>query len=234
MSSSGEVVCVNPCQGLPRKLPEPSRSRYLSEDEIVLLFKTLDDDADLLMRNLLKILLLTAQQLREVTRMRWNEIGGNIWTIPAERAKNRRAHRVHLSRLTLVLLEQQRRYNGILRARSRKEEPDKEFYDELVFPSHYGSAVNWVNHRAREIVAAMDVPRWTPHDLRRTAATHMADLGVDSDTIEAILNHRPRGVAGVYQRASRFRDSAFALERWARHIERIIAGKEAVKVVSLR
>jgi len=96
------------------------------------------------------------------------------------------------------------------------------------------SAINWLNHRTRGIVAQMNVPHWTPHDLRRTAATHMADMGISSDVIEAILNHRPRGVAGVYQRGSRFRDSAAALERWAKHVERIVGSEHTNKVVNLR
>ena len=229
-----DVIAVNPCYGMPRKHTEGSRSRYLSYDEIRLLFATLDKEADVTIRNLLKVLLLTGQRLREVTQMRWQERNLNVWTVPAERSKNGRTHRGYLSSVVLELLAELRQHNARLKETSRKDNDGNAFYDELVFPSRYGTSINWVHHTVRDYVASMEIPRWTPHDLRRTAATHMADMGIASEPIEAILNHRPRGIAGVYQRGDRFRECANALERWAQQVRRIMAGEEEEKIVMLR
>jgi integrase len=59
---------------------------------------------------------------------------------------------------------------------------------------------------------------WNIHDLRRSAATHMAELGVAPHIVEAILNHQSghkRGVAGIYNRASYAAEVRSALARWA-------------------
>ena len=81
-----------------------------------------------------------------------------------------------------------------------------------------------------------DVPPWRLHDLRRTAATGMAEIGVAPHIVEAALNHvcgARAGVAGIYNRAAYAAEKKAALERWAAHVERLVSGKPA-KVVALR
>ena len=82
----------------------------------------------------------------------------------------------------------------------------------------------------------MEIAPWRIHDLRRTAATGMADIGIAPHVVEAVLNHvsgSKAGVAGVYNRAAYGPEKRVALERWAAHIKGIVAGKPA-DVVSLR
>jgi len=57
---------------------------------------------------------------------------------------------------------------------------------------------------------------WTIHDLRRSAATHMARLGVPQEHIERVLGHAIEGVAGTYNRYSYLEEKRAALERWGR------------------
>src|SRR5262249_19714492 len=80
------------------------------------------------------------------------------------------------------------------------------------------------------------LPHWTPHDLRRTAATGMADIGVQPHVIEALLHHvsGPKArVAGIYNRASYEREKAQALDMWGDHLLAIVRGRKS-KVVALR
>ena len=80
------------------------------------------------------------------------------------------------------------------------------------------------------------VPPWRLHDLRRTAATGMADIGVLPHVIEAALNHisgAKAGVAGIYNRSAYAPEKKAALERWAAHVAGLVAGEQA-KVVPLR
>jgi integrase len=80
------------------------------------------------------------------------------------------------------------------------------------------------------------VKAWRLHDVRRTVATGMADLGVEPHHIEACLNHysgHRAGVAGVYNRSSYVNEVARALARWADHIA-VVRGEPAGKVVKLR
>jgi integrase len=72
--------------------------------------------------------------------------------------------------------------------------------------------------------------RWTLHDLRRTAASGMARIGVQLPVIEKVLNHRSgsfAGIVGVYQRHDFANEKRAALEAWGREVERIVAGKSA-------
>ena len=67
---------------------------------------------------------------------------------------------------------------------------------------------------------------WRLHDLRRTAATMMAEMGVAPWIVEAILNHgsgHKAGVAGIYNRAKYVADMRQALERWANKVDEITA-----------
>jgi integrase len=69
------------------------------------------------------------------------------------------------------------------------------------------------------------------HDLRRTVRTGLSDLGGIPDAVaELCLNHRPKGVAGVYDRAERIQERAWALQRWADHVEKICAGSNVVNL----
>ena len=77
---------------------------------------------------------------------------------------------------------------------------------------------------------------WRLHDIRRTAATRLAELGVQPHVIEAVLNHvsgHKTGVAGTYNRALYAAEKRQALELWSEHIRSPIEGTEE-KVVSLR
>ena len=77
---------------------------------------------------------------------------------------------------------------------------------------------------------------WTIHDLRRSAATHMADLGVLPHVIEAVLNHvsvSKRGVSGVYNRSDYASEKRIALQKWSDHLETLVSGKRSPKVVKL-
>jgi integrase len=78
---------------------------------------------------------------------------------------------------------------------------------------------------------------WTLHDLRRTAATRMADIGVPPHVIEEVLNHRSghrSGVAGIYNRSRYEREVKAAVATWDRHVTALIEGREQRKVVPIR
>jgi integrase len=64
--------------------------------------------------------------------------------------------------------------------------------------------------------------RFRPHDLRRTGATRMAELGVDPFAISRVLNHKLRGVTAVYVRSSFDARKREALELWDRHLASLV------------
>jgi hypothetical protein len=80
------------------------------------------------------------------------------------------------------------------------------------------------------------VSNWTVHDLRRTAATGMADIGVQPHIIEAVLNHvggHKAGVAGIYNRSTYAAEKRAALDAWANHIRVALAQASGANVTAL-
>jgi hypothetical protein len=108
---------------------------------------------------------------------------------------------------------------------------------DLVFSVTGGRTPIIINSDIRDrLVAATGGDDWRIHDLRRTAVTKMAELGIRPDVIELVANHvsgHRGGIAGVYNRSEMLPERRAALERWAAHIEGLISGK-AAKVVPIR
>lgn len=66
-----------------------------------------------------------------------------------------------------------------------------------------------------------DIEHFTVHDMRRTARTHMAALGVDRFVAERALNHKVRDIEGVYNQYDYFTERKVALDRWAGMLEAV-------------
>jgi integrase len=156
-----------------------------------------------------KLRLITAQRGVEVLMMRWEEIEGDWWTIPAEVAKNGRSHRVPLSAPALPLLEE---------LREAAEE------SRWVFPSPKGGdrPIGYVQKAAEKLVMDTGV-EFVPHDLRRTAASHMTSMGVPRLVVSKILNHVESGVTAIYDRHSYDAEKREALARWGERLESILS-----------
>jgi integrase len=96
----------------------------------------------------------------------------------------------------------------------------------------------WSKHKARlDQRLGDDVQPWRLHDLRRTVATKMADIGIEPHVIEQILNHQSghrAGIAGVYNRSPYAAAAKAALERWAARVEALAAGRPDNVVVPLQ
>jgi integrase len=216
----------NPVTGTSRA-PEKSRDRVLSAAEIALIWNALPDDH---FGAIIKLLALTGARASEIAALRWDEVRDGMILLPAERTKNSRSHIIPLSEpARAIIAAQPRRAIGDGKAR------------ELVFGFGEGAFAGWGKCRQRlnERIAAASgkaLPHWTPHDLRRTAATMMAELGVQPHVIEAVLNHvsgHRAGVAGIYNRASYEREKTVALDLLAEHLIAIVKGRKS-KVTPLR
>ena len=106
-----------------------------------------------------------------------------------------------------------------------------------VFTTTGDSGLGGFSRAKDRIDDRMKAKPWTFHDLRRSCATGMADIGIAPHIVEAVLNHisgAKAGVAGIYNRAAYGPERADALQRWADHVERIVSGKAAAKVIPIR
>jgi integrase len=197
---------ANPVVGT-NKAEEISRDRVLSDEELRLIWPYAGEGD---YGAIIRLLILTGQRREEVGAMRWSELDldKNLWRIGPERTKNGLPHEVPLSDAALKLLA----------AHGRREGRD------LVFGSQEGAFQGWSGAKAAldgRIRAKLGLRPWRLHDLRRTAATRMNDLGVLPHVVEAVLNHisgHKAGVAGVYNRASYAVEKRQALDLWAAHV----------------
>jgi integrase len=170
----------------------------------------------------LKTRLLTAQRGGEVARMRWVDVDleRGWWTIPAEHTKNGEPHRVPLTTDALALI----------RAQAPKDEDDRREY---VFLGRGGASVLARAKKAPAAVASALGMDFRGHDLRRTAATGMAEAAIPREHIGRVLNHVEGGARAtrVYDRYAYDREKRVALETWARTLTAILEGRPTGQVV---
>ena len=216
---------INPVSGTLKADENKPRDRVLSDAELVTIWNaTSNNDYGRIVR----LLMLTGQRRDEIGSLRWSEIKGEhdpkkaVIELPADRTKNSRGHEIPLSQMAL----------DVLKAQAVLRDPDRD----LMFGEGGGGYSGWSRSKAL-LDDASGVKDWTLHDLRRTAATRMADLGVQPHIIEAVLNHvsgHKSGVAGIYNRSAYSIEKRSALKIWANHMAIALAKAEGANVTTLR
>ena len=208
----------NPVAGTGRADEGNGRERVLTEAELTRLLGALghDDFSDII-----RLLLLTGQRREEIGGLKWSEIdrsvGREMIVLGPDRTKNKRQHELPLSRQALDIII---RRDPILMSRIANRDlpiPDR---SEFVFGRRFTA---WSKPKAR-LDRRLNGMTWRLHDLRRSAATHIAELGTMPLVIEAILNHQSghkAGVAGIYNRARYQNDMRAALQNWADYVDRL-------------
>jgi integrase len=201
---------TNPVVGTNRPKTSPPRDRVLTDQEVVAIWNAAGDDE---FGRIVKLLILTGQRRTEVGGMTWNELDGGTWTIPAARTKNGRQHTLPLSGLAQSIIE---------------SVPPQIGRDHLFGARAPRGFCSWAPAKDDLDARLGDQVRpWTLHDLRRSFATRMCDLGILPHVVEQILNHHSghrRGPAGVYNWSPYEREVRAALALWDDHIRSIIQG----------
>ncbi|MCA8868634.1 MAG: integrase arm-type DNA-binding domain-containing protein [Rhodobacteraceae bacterium] len=219
-----DIIDQSPAMGVKPAAKEKSRDRVLSDDEIRWFWRACDDLGQP-WGHLGKTLLLTGQRLGEVVGMTDREVNGDTWHLEADRTKNGRAHDVPLSEAARAVLGAVERVRGAA---------GYVFTTTGTSPvSGYFKGRNHIAKRMTEIASdecgeAVEIPHWTFHDLRRTAATGMARLGIPVRVTEAVLNHvsgTAGGIVSVYQRHDYADEKRAALDAWARLVGDLVDGR---------
>ena len=237
-----DILVVSPCNGVKLPAPKNSRSRVLNEQEIRTLWQNLDtcpisDET----RRALKLILVTGQRPGEVAGLHTEEIDGRWWTLPVARQKvskakesTRSPHRIYLTDLAMELIGDTEGKDYIFPTpHSSKNKP---------LDSHALTVATWRNLNAPVLdetgkpvmdedgkpstVNRLGVDQFTPHDLRRTAATFMAQMNIMDEVIDAVLNHVKTGIIKVYNQYRYDKEKQIALEAWERKLKNIITGEK--------
>jgi integrase len=221
-----EMIDTSPAAGVPdpdpRKRQDRERDRYLDDDEIRL-FWLACDKLGWPFGPLFKLLLLTGSRRDELAHATWSEIDTTkgLWSLPRERVKNDKEHVLHLSVLAVEIIEALPKVHDRLVFTTNGERP----------VSGFGRARERLAGYMLDALAERDgkpdetIKPFTLHDLRRTAATGMAALGIAHHVVDRILNHtagKISGVARIYNRNLYLAERKTALEAWARHVDGLV------------
>jgi integrase len=205
---------ANPVIGTTRPQEAKPRERVLDDDELARVWKACSDDA---FGKVIRLLILTGARRAEVGGMQWSELDfeRGTWVIPAERVKNGRQHTLPLTPLAISIIESVPRRVG---------------RDHLFGTRSDGGLSHW--HAKAELDQRLTIKPWRVHDLRRTLATRLCDLGIAPHVVEQILNHQSghrAGIVGVYNRSSYEREVKAALALWSDHVRALVeSGKRKI------
>lgn len=239
-----EWIDANPAARLTKPGAEHSRDRVLTRDEVRELWPALhetevrdaagelvkDDEGNPIPRlsktlnDAFVVMLLTAQRMGEVCGMRWDDVNleAGWWTIPGTDTKNQDSHRVPLTKDVV----------DILKRRKETAKPDAIY----VFSNRKGTSVADRAKKAASTLSQGLSFSFRAHDLRRTAASRMAEAGVRREHIAHVLNHRSvtkSSVTAIYDRYSYDAEKRTALTTWAQVLTKILEEKQSARVLAM-
>jgi integrase len=245
-----DLISENPARDIPdpdtRRAEDRERDRWLTDEELALFWLACNRVGGPF-APVFKLLLLTAVRRSELINATWGEfdLPGRVWVVPGRRTKNGNEQSVYLTDLAVEILEDVRaqplaRHNGMHSYGPATPYPG--YAVDRDIPSAYAFSLNGsvplagfttAIYRIRAEMAALSGKRlehFVVHDLRRTAATHMARLGVAENVVKRLLNHsgaRIAGVTAIYNRYSYQAERQAALTLWSSHIAKLIRPKAA-------
>lgn len=194
---------------------ERARTRVLSDDEVRVIWRASEGPGTF--KALVRFLLLTAARRCEAGEMTRDEVKEGVWTLPASRQKTKVAIIRPLSKMALAVLEARPKVidNPYFFAVGKKHFNDyskgKRAFDEAVL-----AVLREDDPKAKEL------DHWTLHDLRRTARTMLADIGVTTEVAKQCLGHKLAGIDGTYNRAKYLTQKRDAFDKLADHIAGIV------------
>jgi len=246
-----DILETSPMFGVKSLTKKAAKDRVLTSDEVKALWFGLTTAAiSNEIARALKLILVTGARPGEVIGIHTDEIRGDWWEIPAERSKNGCVHRVFLTSTAKELIGEKKGYifesprglvlntgeivakpmdvNALAYALRRNLKGYK----------RQRAARNGSDSDAPSMVPVredkkMDIAPFTPHDLRRTAATNLSELGFSDEVIDAILNHVKKGVIATYNRYKYDKEKQKALGVWERKLLGITTGAKGAKVLPM-
>jgi integrase len=207
---------ANPTIGTQAPRQADARDHVLPNQELAAVWRACEDDE---FGRIVRLCILLGQRRSEIGGMRWSEFDfdKSTWTLPKERAKNHCANTLPLPPLALDIVQSVPRVEG---------------RDNLFGVVAESGFTLWVKAKhALDKRLGKSVRPFVLHDLRRSTATGMADIGTSPYIVEQILNHQSghkSGIAGIYNRSAYEREVRNALALWADHVRSLVEGDRKV------
>ena len=212
----GEAIAdQNPVIGTNDPGSNPPRKRVLSNDELCAVWNACENAGEY--GKIVRLLMLSGCRRSEIGKLCWSWLKNDTttMTIPATLTKNHNEHMLPITSLMRSIID------GIEHMVGRDQ----------LFGVRAGGFSKW----GTKLDVSFAEP-WTLHDIRRSVATGMANIGIQPHVIEAVLNHvsgHKAGVAGIYNRSTYAIEMKQALAMWSDHIASIVTGSER-KVIPMQ
>ena len=218
-------IPIAPSAGVKPPSKEKARDRWLNDQEIVWLWQACEQ-LGYPLGALFRTLLLTGQRVSETASMEWAEVDfeAKLCVIPRGKAKSDRTHEVQLSEPGIALLRSLPRLGPYVFTNKGGRRVRSSTFDK----GRLDAAMLKVSGRA-------EIAKFIVHDLRRTAASGMARLGIAPHVVDRILNHSSgtiHGTAAVYNRFEYGEERRTALAAWASYVTSLLSPASS-NVVSL-
>lgn len=216
-----DIIDSNPAQRI-KPIDETQRDRVLQKHEIRTFWNGLAHDEatiDSMLRICLRLLLATGVRRSEALFATWDEFnftpGKEVWRIPGERTKNRHAMTVPLNDVALALLDEA--------AGIAPPDTDCVFVNRIGEP-YAAHSLTQAMRKSLKVCEIADNPA-VPHDLRRTFASNIAQLGFSREVLKRLLNHREGDVTDIYDRHRYDEEARIAMRAWNDRLQESIGTK---------
>ncbi|GAM11258.1 prophage CP4-57 integrase [Geobacter sp. OR-1] len=208
-------------------------------------------------RNILKLILLTGQRPGEVTAMHASEINGKWWEFTPKETKITkeipRKQRIYLTEMALSLIGDTKGKGYLFPSPITKLDDNDKVIDDCITERAVSAALrrNLLTHEVKPKPATwkkavstaknkfkrkqfivpdekkLGIAKFTPHDLRRTCATMISEIGYPDEVVDAILAHLKKGEIRTYNKNKYDRDKQMAMEAWERKLNSIVTNTES-------
>lgn len=196
------AVPANVCRNIRPPVRTTQRDRILDDVEIAAVLNACDAVAAPF-GDMVRMLLFTGARRNEIAQMRWSELKGNVWTLPAARSKSGRVNVMPLPPAAMAVLSKLPRHgdDGYVFTTTEGKRPSSAF-----------------GQNKRVLDAASGTSGWTLHDLRRTVRSKLSELGVPWEVARRVVGHSVDQLDAVYDRFSYLAEKGGALEKLANHL----------------
>ena len=213
----GQYLDSNPILGLAKRvtaLETVEDDRVLTKKETRTAWKHLSEGVkrNQRTRDAIKLCLVLMQRPHEIVSMHRSQIEGCWWTMRSANTKNKTVHMVYLTPTALELIGDAQGY--IFPSRLKAEDGSEQHILRKTLSSHVSTRKYF------------GLPRWRPHDLRRTGRTALAELRIQEEHAEAVINHKKKGLVRTYNRHKYVDEKQEAMVAWEQELLRILAAPD--------
>ena len=153
-----------------------------------------------------------------------------------ERTKNKQSHRLPLTPIAIQILNELKKITGQYQfafaspVGATKRNPDRLPGTVPIITSAVDNALrdNLTDDPKTKRTNIFNLDHFTPHDLRRTAASMMTRSGIQRLTVKKILNHSDREITAVYDCYEYDKEKQTAMRTWDKELKKIITNQSKV------